>query len=335
MKTIRIPQGNAFDLVVPLILAGGEHIDAALLTDLEVIVRQSHGAQVAATITASEDTAVISFADLLALGSYDCLITGKYDTRNIALPLNNVFAICEYSNDATFAERVVGNTITTEPQPLVGWWATDAELNALKAAYRTAIADYNAATADLEDKARQIEGVAQQGTDTTATNTRLLYEITHLVVPPPTGVAQQDTLTQGIADIRGDIAGIDIDTTTLAKQGTNASATLTDTQAAVKDGNDTAVGVAKEIRSEVGTGSDTAAESGTLFAVVKWVKDKVKSIFNLIGSPASGQEPTLFGALANINIDTTTIAKQGSNANANISDIQSLIGYTIQEIDGV
>lgn len=150
------------------------------------------------------------------------------------------------------------------------------------------------------------------------------------------GVAQESTLTQGISDIRGDIS-------TLAKQGDNENANLSSTQTAaqgaalnsqiargyigtpesgrpdtlfkaianinidtstiaqrtdVKDGNDTAISVAKEIRSEVGTGSDTAAESGTLFAILKWVKDKVKSIFNLIGSPASGQPSTLFAAIA-------------------------------------
>ena len=88
------------------------------------------------------------------------------------------------------------------------------------------------------------------------------------------------------------------DIAAIAKQGPNASATLTATQAAVVDGNDTAISVAKEIRSEVGTGSDTAGETGTLFAVLKWVKDKVKSIFNLIGSPASGQPSTLFAAIA-------------------------------------
>jgi len=68
-----------------------------------------------------------------------------------------------------------------------------------------------------------------------------------------------------------------------AKQGTNANATLSITQAAVVDGNDTAVSVSKDVRSEVGTGSDTAAETGTLFAVVKWVKDKVKDVYSLIG----------------------------------------------------
>lgn len=53
-------------------------------------------------------------------------------------------------------------------------------------------------------------------------------------------------------------------------------------ETSVKDGNDTAISVGKEVRSEVGTGSDTASESGTLFAVVKWVKDKVKDVYSLI-----------------------------------------------------
>jgi len=59
-------------------------------------------------------------------------------------------------------------------------------------------------------------------------------------------------------------------------------------ETSVKDGNDTAISVGKEIRSEVGTGSDTAAETGTLFAVVKWVKDKVKSIYNAITDSTNG-----------------------------------------------
>ena len=55
-----------------------------------------------------------------------------------------------------------------------------------------------------------------------------------------------------------------------------------------KDGNDTAVSVAKEVRSEVGTGSDTAAETGTLAAVLKWVKNKVKDIYSALTDNTNG-----------------------------------------------
>ena len=96
----------------------------------------------------------------------------------------------------------------------------------------------------------------------------------------------------------------DIDLSNVAKQGTNQSATNTailtavenidiDTsdlakQTQVKDGNDTAISVGKEIRSEVGTGSDSEAETGTLFSVLKWTKNKVKDIYNAITDSTNG-----------------------------------------------
>lgn len=192
------------------------------------------------------------------------------------------------------------------------------------------------------------------------------------------GVAQQDTLVQGISDIREDISNIDIDTSTLAKQGLNPGATLTDTQQAVYtaasgvsnlrekvgtpqsgqadtlfgaianitidtstiakqgtnasatltatqtaatnayasaeaakigvvDGNDTAISVAKEIRSEVGTGSDTAAETGTLFAVLKWVKDKVKDVYNALTDGTNGLAAIKQAILDNAGTPSITI----------------------------
>ena len=51
---------------------------------------------------------------------------------------------------------------------------------------------------------------------------------------------------------------------------------------AVVDGNDTAIGVIKGLNSEVGTSSDTTSETGTLFGIVKWAKDKVKDIYTAL-----------------------------------------------------
>lgn len=47
--------------------------------------------------------------------------------------------------------------------------------------------------------------------------------------------AHQETLTQGIADIREDISNIDLDTSDLAKQGSNAEATNTAIYAHIGD----------------------------------------------------------------------------------------------------
>jgi hypothetical protein len=59
-------------------------------------------------------------------------------------------------------------------------------------------------------------------------------------------------------------------------------------ETSVKDGNDTAISVSKDIRSELGTVSDTPAETGTLFAVLKWIKNKVVSIYNAITDGTNG-----------------------------------------------
>ena len=152
------------------------------------------------------------------------------------------------------------------------------------------------------------------------------------------------------------------DLSTVAKQGTDSTVTLTGVdgkvsalptaaqiqsglakEVQVKDGNDTAISVGKDVRSELGTGIDTAAETGTLFAVVKWVKDKVKSIYNALTDNTNG--------LAAIKTDTASAASdaaaaktaaqgitgyalQGSDATATNTAIAALRGYTIHEIDG-
>lgn len=43
----------------------------------------------------------------------------------------------------------------------------------------------------------------------------------------------------------------------------------------------------------------------------------------------------ILDAIGAIDIDTSDLAKQGTNANASISEIQTLIGYTITEIDKI
>ena len=309
MKTIKIAKGNAFDLVVPLVLIN-DTIDPTKITDLQAIVKTSKGDAVECTIAADSNNAVITFADLLGLGSYDVQIYGKYNARKFAILFNNCFAIAEWSNGCNYDYKITPEIVVTDPQPLVGWYATDAELDQLKADYLAAIQAEQAAAEELQEKVQMLDGVAQQGNDPTATNSEILYQITHLVVPPPTGVAQQSTLTEGIADIRNDIAGIDIDTTTLAKESQ------------VKDGNDTAISVAKEVRSELGTGSDSASETGTLFAVVKWIKDKVKAIYNALTDNASG-----LGVIA------SDAAAAASDAAAAKTAAQAITGYALQGSD--
>ena len=82
---------------------------------------------------------------------------------------------------------------------------SDAELEALKARYRTAIAAAEAAEAAAIASKAAYDEKAEALDD----------------------IAQQSTLTQGVTNIRSDIANIDIDTSELARQGSNAAATNT------------------------------------------------------------------------------------------------------------
>lgn len=279
---IKVAEGNQFALVLPLkarTYTGGIPSDTDLdPTHLTDIVVKVDGVVYENTI--AEGGVQIVFAGTEARGTYDVVLTAKYDGADIRAAYFQAVTIVAWNYQSDAEEHLPGSPIALQAAYIIGGALTDAELEELKRQYRAQIADAEAAEAAavaakeaFDQKAENLDNldnVALQGSDPTATNTAIL------------------TAVQNIT----------IDTSTLAQR--------TD----VKDGNDTAVGVAKEIRSEVGTGSDTAAESGTLFAVLKWVKDKVKSI-------------------------GTDYAKQGSNASANISDIQALIGYTISEIDGI
>lgn len=346
--TIKVTEGNAFGLLLQLksrtfqsSVPIDEDIDATHLEDIVIKVNNEEFTD----FTADESGVLMNIPADMAVGTYNVELTGSYYDVEIRAGYFQCFSIVPWSYQSDAVNYIPGSPIATEAAYVVVGIIDDQELEDLKAELRLKIAAAEAAKEaadqakeDFDEKAEALDNVAQQGTNpdanlsstqTAAQGAALNSQIARGYIGTPQS-GQPDTLFGAIANINIDtstiakqgtdpdvsLTSLDLDLgdlaailayiqggglptiTAIAKQGTNASATLTTTQAAVVDGNDTAIGVAKEIRSEVGTGSDTAAESGTLFAVLKWVKDKVKSIFNLIGSPASGQPSTLFAAIA-------------------------------------
>lgn len=61
----------------------------------------------------------------------------------------------------------------------------------------------------------------------------------------------------------------------------------------------------------------------------------MRESYDQLAEVAESTSQAILQEVQNIDIDTTELAKQGRNAAANISDIQFLIGYTIEEINGV
>lgn len=303
---IKITEGNAFALICPIrsrqwqgVSQIDENIDPTLLQNVVVKVNGVSWADFELTAQG----VVIAFPAELKKDTYNVEIAATYNDIAIRAAYFEAFTIVAWSYQSDAENYVPESQIVADAAYCVAGNWTDEELDELKADYRAAIAEAEAAKEaadeakeDYDEKAEQLDGIAQQTT---------LTAVQEKIGTPAIG--QAPTLFQAIAEAGGGQFPTDY-----AKQGNNASATLTATQTAatnaasyaetaknaVVDGNDTAITAIKDVRSKVGTGSDTAAESGTLFAVVKWVKDKVKSIFNLIGSPASGQPSTLFAAIA-------------------------------------
>ena len=268
---IKVTEGNSFAVILTLKTRTysadapiDNDIDPTALADVHVKV---NGAEWSAFTVGVEGVSV-QFPATQPCGTYNVELIANYNGITIRAAYFECVTIVAWSYQSDAQNYIPDSPLSAKAAYIIAGNYTDAELEALKQQYRDAIEAAEQAERDAEqakedyiekaDNLDNLDNVAQQGSNTNATNTAILEAVNN----------------------------IDIDTSTLAQR--------TD----VKDGNDTAISVAKEIRSEVGTGSDTAAETGTLFAVVKWVKDKVKSIFNLIGTPASGQPSTLFAAIA-------------------------------------
>lgn len=259
MDTLRITKNQPFVLYVPLVVLNAdgtkEPVQADTLTDIQVTLQAPCGTTQAIVPQAFEQWLVLSLPATLATSVYNVLVTATLaGGRDFSLRIKGCFEVVEWDEQSNWRDYIVGDHIALDQAFIAGAYYTDAEYAELKAELRAAIAateqakrDADAAKAAWEQKAAELQGVAQE-----------------------------QTLTDGISAVRGDISHIDIDTSTLAKA------------TSVKDGNDTAIGVGKEIRSEVGTGSDTAAETGTLFAVVKWIKDGVKAIYNAVTDSTYG-----------------------------------------------
>ena len=153
MKTIRIPQGNEFSLFVPLVLKDGTAVEGERLSDIEVLLQSAPPRQsYAVSVNVQSNYVVVTPQVELPLGSYDLTITARYEGRDIAILLNNCFAISTWTNGSDYEKYLVSKEIVLEQQVLIGAFNTDAELETLKEQYRTAIAAARAARAETDWK---------------------------------------------------------------------------------------------------------------------------------------------------------------------------------------
>ena len=212
-QNIKVVKGNEFALLFPLksrtyTLDGryvDEDIDYSHLVDCKISIGGTEY-----TYTIEQGGLQVIVPPTLFLGTYDAIITAIYDGSNLRASYYELLTIVDYNYQSDAEQYIAGSPIAVDAYVIIAGALTDAELDALKAEYREKIAVAEQAQAAAEASKEAYDAKAEQLED----------------------VAQQSTLTQGVADIREDISHINIDTSTLAKQGSNESATLTATQTA-------------------------------------------------------------------------------------------------------
>lgn len=214
MAKIKIAKGNAFVYSLPLVELNAdgtkENVQATDVQDLQVICARACGASFEPEFTSDGNRLYISFAADLQVAEYNLTVTGSlHAVQDFALQMQAAFEIVQWDSQSNWRDYIIGDAIVPEDTPLIaGVFNSDEEWERLKEELRLQIAAAQAAEEAAEAAKREWEQKAAELDD----------------------VAQEATLTQGVQDIRADIAGIEIDTSDLAKQGTNPNANITDIQ---------------------------------------------------------------------------------------------------------
>lgn len=236
--TIHIVEFNAFTLVMPLKrrtfvsnVPIDEDIDIMALVGCKVKVG---GVEYHCVLDPSG--VQVAFAEGLKRGVYDVIVTATYRGAEIRAAYFEAIQAVEWNRDSDAQQFIAGSPITLDTAYVIGGPMTDAELEALKAEWRLKIAAAEKAQAEAQAAKEEYDRKAEMLDD----------------------VAQQSTLTQGVTDIRGDIAATrrdiaNIDLSPLAKQGENADATNTAIYNLIQnEGIERANEYATEIREIIG-----------------------------------------------------------------------------------
>ena len=162
--TIAVPEDNSFTLILPLkqrTYVSNVPIDTPIvyaeLEDVELTV----GGEEYAT-TQELDGVHVEFADGLKRGIYDIILTATYRGAQIRAAYFEALKAVQWQYLSSFEQYTVGSPVVADAAFVIGGPLTDAELEALKAEYREAIAEAEQAKADAEaEKEHYAEAVEQ------------------------------------------------------------------------------------------------------------------------------------------------------------------------------
>ena len=222
-KTVKVPRGNAFQLLMPFKTSHWED-ESIVPEDLDILSLDN----VHITIAGIEWTdfemdprgpiVTIGADDFDAVGAYDAEITAEYCGVAIRGAFFECFTRVEWSFESNVEQHLPDSPLIAETSYVYIGITDDEELEALKQQYREATAacetarlEYEAAKEEFDEKAEQLDDVAQQTT---------LVEGIAAVLQGFAPLATTEQLNTVAQDILTAISHIDIDTTTLAKEQT-------------------------------------------------------------------------------------------------------------------
>lgn len=181
MNTLKITQNNSFVIYVPLVVLnswGEEHIIPTLITDLAASVKMPFRESITITPSVVSNFVILQFDKNLKVGKYDATISFKYEGRDVAKNIKDLFEIVEYDRQSNWRDYIVGDHVELCTQAFIaGSFLTDEDYERLKAELSAAISAAEQAKAEYIRKAQELDGVAQQGNNPNATNTAIYSKI--------------------------------------------------------------------------------------------------------------------------------------------------------------
>ena len=172
-NTIKVPQGNAWQLLLPLSTAKWrgqdlvtESIDYRALEDIAVFIDGDEW-----DYTLQENGILCDIPADMPLGPHNTVITATYFGVEVKASYFENFTIVQWSFESNVGEHLQDSPLISSPAYIYVGITDDQELEALKQQYRNAIAScetarlaYEASKAEYDRKAEALDDVAKQST---------------------------------------------------------------------------------------------------------------------------------------------------------------------------
>ena len=172
-NTIKVPQGNAWQLLLPLSTAKWrgqdlvtESIDYRALEDIAVFIDGDEW-----DYTKQENGILCDIPADMPLGPHNTVITAAYFGVEVKASYFENFTIVQWSFESNVGEHLQDSPLISSPAYIYVGITDDQELEALKQQYRNAIAacetarlQYEAAKEEYDRKAEALDDVAKQST---------------------------------------------------------------------------------------------------------------------------------------------------------------------------